>query len=237
MWDRIRGGRSQVERNTEGLNSRPGRRPSRRPLLEVLEDRQLLTSASLQPIANVTVPSLQGYTHSPARRQPARPTRRPTRSPRATPISPRPSRQGPFWNVGVSYTDPSNSANNFTGTLTYQLFQNLTPNTVSEISNLTNNGYFVNTGKYFSRIVTGFRRSGGSPTLDRRRAQSARDVRQRRSCSNWRSPATYQLAMANSGADRHQHIAVLHHARSNQNSDAGIRLHALRPVADRCRAR
>ena len=52
MWDRIRGGRSQVERNTGGLNSRPGRRTRRQPLLEVLEDRQLLTSATLQPIAN-----------------------------------------------------------------------------------------------------------------------------------------------------------------------------------------
>ena len=30
---------------------------------------------------------------------------------------------GPFWNVGVSYTDPTNSANDFTGTLTFQLFR------------------------------------------------------------------------------------------------------------------
>ena len=39
--------------------------------------------------------------------------------------------QGPFWTLGVSYTDPTNSANDFTGTLTYQLFSNLTPNTVN----------------------------------------------------------------------------------------------------------
>ncbi len=57
--------------------------------------------------------------------------------------------QGPFWTLGVSYTDPTNSANDFTGTLTYQLFSNLTPNTVSEISNLTNNGYYVNIGQIF----------------------------------------------------------------------------------------
>jgi len=73
---------------------------------------------------------------------------------------------GPFWNVGVSYTDPTNSANNFTGTLTSQLFQSLTPTTVTNISNLTNDGYFVNTGKYFSRIISGFVVQGGSPTLD-----------------------------------------------------------------------
>jgi cyclophilin family peptidyl-prolyl cis-trans isomerase len=165
MWDRIREGRSQVERYTEGLSSRPGRRPSRRPLVEVLEERQLLTSASLQPIANLSVPSLQGAT------VPLLAGTGQTDAQTYTVTSSNPDiaasiATGPFWNVGVAYADPSNSANNFTGTLTFQLFQGLTPNTVSEISNLTNDGYFVNTGKFFSRVLTGFVVQGGSPTIN-----------------------------------------------------------------------
>ena len=72
--------------------------------------------------------------------------------------------QGPFWTLGVSYTDPSNSGDNFTGALVYQLFQKLTPNTVSEISNLTTDGYFAATGDYFNRIYANFVIQGGSPT-------------------------------------------------------------------------
>src|ERR1700678_316800 len=136
MWDRIRGGRSQVERNTGELNSRPAHRTRRQPLLEVLEDRRLLTSATLQPIANATVPSQQGTTipllAASGATDPQTFTVTSSNPDIAASIA-----QGPFWNVGVSYTDPTNAANSFTGTLTYQLFQNLTPNTVNEISKLT----------------------------------------------------------------------------------------------------
>ena len=87
---------------------------------------------------------------------------------------------GPFWNVGVSYTDPTNAANDFTGTLTFQLFQGLTPNTVSEISNLTNNGYYVNSGNFFNRILSGFVVQGGVAECGRHRTQSSRHVCQRK---------------------------------------------------------
>jgi cyclophilin family peptidyl-prolyl cis-trans isomerase len=168
MWDRIREGRSQVERYAEGLNSRTGRRSSRQPLMEVLEDRQLLASASLQPIANLNVPSLQGYTLPLLANSGATDDQTYTVTSSNSDIAATVA-TGPFWNVGVSYTDPSDAANNFNGTLTFQLFQGLTPNTVSEISNLTNNGYFVNTGKYFSRVLTTGTVQvvqGGSPTTD-----------------------------------------------------------------------
>ena len=59
------------------------------------------------------------------------------------------------------YTDPRIPRITSPALLTYQLFQSLTPTTVSEISNLTNDGYFVNTGKYFSRIIPGFVVQGG----------------------------------------------------------------------------
>src|SRR5262249_33540201 len=44
--------------------------------------------------------------------------------------------------------------NNFSGPLTFQLFQNLTPNTVSHIQEFTNDGYY--TGKHFTRVAKGF---------------------------------------------------------------------------------
>jgi cyclophilin family peptidyl-prolyl cis-trans isomerase len=197
MWDRIRRGRSQVERNTEGLNSRPAHRTRQQPLLEVLEDRRLLTSATLQPIANVTVPSQQGTTipllAATGATDPQTYTVTSSNPDIAASIA-----QGPFWNVGVSYTDPTNSANNFTGTLTYQLFQNLTPNTVSEISNLTNNGYYVNTGKFFNRIFAGFVVQGGSPTLNGSEPNPPVTF-QNEDLQQLAFTGTFQLAMANSG--------------------------------------
>jgi cyclophilin family peptidyl-prolyl cis-trans isomerase len=154
MWDRIRAGRSLVARDTDGTNGKPLRKATRKPLVEILEHRQLPT-ASLQPISNLTVPAQQGYT------QPLLANTGATAAQTFTVTSSNPDvavsiASGPFWAVGVSYTDPSNSSNDFTGTLTFQLFQNLTPNTVSHIEEFTNDGYYVNTGKYFPRIVTDF---------------------------------------------------------------------------------
>jgi len=67
---------------------------------------------------------------------------------------------GPFWNVGVSYTDPNTASNSFTGSLTFQLFQNFTPNTVKMITQFTNDSYYVSTGKFFPRIVSNFGGTG-----------------------------------------------------------------------------
>lgn len=152
-----------------GTHLRPKRRSRIQPLVEVLEDRQLMT-ASLQPITNITVPAQQGY------EVPLLASTSATDDQTYTITSSNPNivasiAQGPFWNLGVNYTNPTTPADDFTGTLTFQLFQNLTPNTVSEISNLTNSGDFVNTYKYFSRVIGGFPNAtdfvvqGGSPTL------------------------------------------------------------------------
>ena len=64
--------------------------------------------------------------------------------------------QGPFWTVGVSYNDSTKPTDSFTGSLTFQLFQNLTPNTVKMIEQFTNDGFYVNSGKNFPRIVSDF---------------------------------------------------------------------------------
>jgi cyclophilin family peptidyl-prolyl cis-trans isomerase len=197
MWDRIRVGRSQVERYTLGSSSRPGRRSRRKPLVEVLEDRRLLTSATLQPLANLSVPSLQGTT------VPLLAANGATDAQTYSVTSNNPDiaasvATGPFWSLGVKYTDSSDPSTNFTGTLVYQLFQGLTPNTVSEISNLTNDGYYVNTGYYFNRIYPGFVVQGGSPTPTGEETNppvtfSNENVQQ------LAFTGTYQLAMANSG--------------------------------------
>ncbi len=154
-------------------------------------------AASLQAIAPVTVPALQGDT------LPLLAGTGATDAQTFTVTSSNPDiaasiATGPFWSLGVSYTDPTNSANSFTGTLTYQLFQGLTPNTVSEISNLTTDGYFANTGKYFNRIYAGFVAQGGSPTPTGYEP-SPPVTFQNEDLQQLAFTGTYQLAMANAG--------------------------------------
>jgi cyclophilin family peptidyl-prolyl cis-trans isomerase len=112
--------------------------------------------------------------------------------------------QGDFWTVGVSYTDPTDSMNSFTGSLTFQLFQSLTPTTVSEITTLINDGYFLNTSKYFSRVMngfpnaTGFLIQGGSPTLTGQQTSSP-ETFSPENVQQLAFTGTDQLAMANAG--------------------------------------
>ncbi len=141
-----------ARRASEGDGFR-GRRRSRRPLAEVLEDRRLLT-ASLQPIADFSVPAQQGYTlpldgSGTTDDQTFTVTQTSGDANITASVA-----TGPFWTLNTSYTDPSNSANDFSGQLTFQLFQTLTPNTVSQIEQYTNDGYYDNTN--FIRIASGF---------------------------------------------------------------------------------
>src|SRR5262249_11443043 len=167
MWDRIRRGRFQPRRPGDGISSRGARRPTRPLLWEALEDRQLLT-ASLQPVSNLTVPAQQGYT-LPLNGSGT------TDAQTFTITSSNPDiaasiASGPFWTINVQYTDPSNPSNNFSGPLTFQLFQDLTPNTVNHIRVFTNDGYY--NGKHFTRVASGFPGAtdyvvqGGAPNPD-----------------------------------------------------------------------
>ena len=162
-----------MRRNREGRVSMPGTAPrpaSRRafrPGPDVLEDRRLLT-ASLQSISNMSVPSQQGrvVVLDGGGATNAQTFQATSSNPdvAASVVS------GTFWTLNVQYTDPSNSANNFNGALTSQLFQNLTPTTVNEISLFTNDGYYTN--KTFHRIAPNFPNpadyilQGGSPNGD-----------------------------------------------------------------------
>jgi cyclophilin family peptidyl-prolyl cis-trans isomerase len=169
MWVRIRVNRSNVKQHAEGTSRKPRRRSSQQPNFEALEDRQLLT-ASLQAIQPLQVPAQQGYT------QPLLANTGATEPQTFTVTSSNPDIaasiiQGQYWTLGVSYTDPVTPTNSFTGSLTFQLFNNLTSNTVSMINEFTNDSYYVDTGKYFPRIVTNFGSTGftvvqgGSGTL------------------------------------------------------------------------
>ncbi len=157
MWDRIRIGRSQAGRTGEGAGSRAARRSARRPLVESLEGRPLM--AALAPIANVSVPAQQGYT-VPLDGSAT------TDAQTFTVTSSNPDIaanvvNGPFWTVNINYSNTTNPSLNFSGPLVFQLFNNagsttLTPNTVSHIQQFTNDGYYTSTGKYITRVATGF---------------------------------------------------------------------------------
>src|SRR5947208_2671376 len=118
MWDSIRRGRFQPRRSGEGTSSRAGRRSARQPLLEVLEDRQLLT-ASLAPISNLTIPAQQGYT-LPLNGSGTTDVQTFTVT-SSNPDIAASTAQGPFWTLNVQYTDTTNPQNNFSGPITFQL--------------------------------------------------------------------------------------------------------------------
>jgi len=160
MWDHIRRIRFMAKRGTTRTSSRRERRSTARPaFVESLEDRQLLT-ASLQSISNLVVPSLQGIT-LPLLSNPVNTDAQTFTVTSSNPDVGASVAVGPFWTVGVSYTDPINHTNSFTGSLTFQLFQDLTPNTVNMIKEFTNDNYYTNTGKLFSRVASNFDDSGG----------------------------------------------------------------------------
>ena len=100
-------------------------------------------------------PGSSGIRPFPCSRTPAPPTPRPSRSRPATLTSPRRSRKARSGR-SASPTTTRRPRRSFTGSLTFQLFQNLTPNTVNMIEQFTNDGFYVNSGDYFPRIVTDF---------------------------------------------------------------------------------
>jgi cyclophilin family peptidyl-prolyl cis-trans isomerase len=174
MRVRIQLDRFRVKHRFGGNTKNRPRRSSQQPRCEVLEDRQLL--ASLEPITNQSVPAQQGAVIALLAQGSTIEPPTFTDPQTFTVTSSQPDIlasivQGPFWNVGVSYTDPVTPANSFSGTLTFQLFKDLTPNTVKQITQYTNDNYYVNMGKYFSRIVNPFGPTttaavvqGGAPT-------------------------------------------------------------------------
>ena len=120
-------------------------------------------AASLAPLSNLNVPSQTGYQLP----LDGSGSNSPTQTFTATSDNPhvlvQPA-QGPFWTIKVSHQASSTPGDvTFTDQpMTFQLFPGLTPNTVSQITNLTNSGFYVNQGKFFPRIVKNFVAQGGS---------------------------------------------------------------------------
>ena len=162
MLDRIWKAYSRSDRH--GAGSRPGSKHSRRqPLVEVLEGRQLLT-ASLAPIASVTVPAQLGY------QLPLDGSGSTDPSQTFTATSSNPDikvsvAQGQFWTLTVSHT-PANSSD---VTINQRIddvsaLQRPDPTTVARITTLTNDNYYTTAtlpnsnpagpGKFIPRITS-----------------------------------------------------------------------------------
>ena len=208
MWDRIRLGRFQPLWHGEGTNPRPGRRSARQPLVEVLEGRQLLaTGASLAAISNQTVPTLQGL--------PITLDGSGTTDPQTfTVTSSNPDiaatiAQGQYWTLDFTYSDPSDPSSDFSGPVTFQLFNNLTPTTATNIETFTNANYYNDTGKFITRILNGFGTpaassyiiQGGAPNPDGSGSSGlAGTPFSNENLQQLAFTGTDQLAMANAGA-------------------------------------
>ncbi len=172
MLDRIWKVHSRSDRHEAG--SRPGSKHSGcQPLVEVLEGRQLLT-ATLLPIANVTVPAQLGYqltldsggsTDQTYTATSSNPNIQVSVAPQMSSVTPQTANQPQYWTITVSHS-PANSSdvtiNN--ESMTFQLFGDLTPQTVARIATLTNDNYYTTAtlpnssplgpGKYFPRITS-----------------------------------------------------------------------------------
>lgn len=155
MWDRIWNGGFPAARQATPPRRLPASRIQRRPLVEVLEGRRLMT-ASLAPLSNISVPAQLGY-QVPLDGS-GNNTPNATQTYTVTSDNPRIAAsiaQGPFWTLNVQHTSSGQPGDiSFAGAMTFQLFQDLTPSTVTQISNFTNDGWY--NGKDFTRIASGF---------------------------------------------------------------------------------
>lgn len=191
--------------------ARRAERRASRPRLESLEGRALM--ASLAPIANVIAPAALGF-QVPLNGGTVGNQTFTVTSDNAAIVST--VAQGKFLTIGVSHTSSGATDPAFTGSLTFQLFDDLTPLTTSRIEQLVNQGFYTSptTGspilpsKNFHRIASGFSGpndyivQGGSQSGNGSGALSApgypfsdEQVRQ------LAFTGTGQLAMANAGSD------------------------------------
>ncbi len=212
MLDRIWKASTRAVR--PGAGSRSGTRMARqRPLVELLECRQLLTAA-LAPISNLTVPAQQGYQLA------LNGSGSTSSNQNFTVKSSNPDiqvsvAQGKFWTVTVSHS-PANSTDVTINheTMTFQLFGDLVPQTTSRIETLTNDGYYTNgfpnkippvpAGQYIPRITSvassGFAAiQGGSSSATSTASSSGLTPIATEPVQQLAFTGAYQLAMANTG--------------------------------------
>lgn len=174
MFDRKRGGAFQGRLNGPQGPCRLARRPS----LEPLEGRQLL-AATIGPLGPLTIPATVGFqlpldggaggaqTYTVSSSNP---------DVKATVA------RGKFLTIGVTHSSSGATDPAFAGSLTFQLFDDLTPLTTSKIEQLVNQGFYTSAtdpsaskaatpppqfpSKDFFRIVPDFVIQGGSRSGD-----------------------------------------------------------------------
>jgi cyclophilin family peptidyl-prolyl cis-trans isomerase len=158
MLDRTWGGSFLWRRVGRPLEGRKPTRAGRRPQVERLEGRQLMT-ASLAPISAVTVPAGVGFQVPLNGSGSGVPTQTFTVT-SSNPNIKATVAQGEFITLNVTHTASSTPGDiSFSGPFTYQLFQDLTPNTASRIQTFTNAGGY--NGTQFFRVVQDFSGTGG----------------------------------------------------------------------------
>ena len=124
--------------------------------------------------------------------------------------------QGQFWTVTVSHTAANSSDVTINHeSMTFQLFDDLTPQTVARITTLTNDGYYTNgfptqtppvpAGQYIPRITSvassGFSASqGGSSSATSTSSSSGLTPIATEPVQQLAFTGQYQIAMANTGA-------------------------------------
>src|SRR5206468_7788196 len=146
-----------------GTGSRGRSKAGHRLRIEPLEGRAMMT-ASIMPIATVTAPQFQGF------QVPVLGGTSHAQSFTVTSDNPGVKAsvaQGQFWTITVNHNSSGTGDIDVNGSMTFQLFQDLTPNTVQQIESLitgtaTNLATGVNigsnfyVGKVFHRIASGF---------------------------------------------------------------------------------
>ncbi|WP_337174268.1 peptidylprolyl isomerase [Paludisphaera sp.] len=161
MWHRVLRRRPFLARSQAGGPAPHAARNKRRLAVESLEGRELLTAA-LAPIPDVAAPAGQGYqlaldgSAGGATNQ------------RFTATSDNPNikvsvAEGQFWTIDVQHLSAgAGDPNIINEPLTFQFFPDVAPQTVQRITNFSNDGYYVDQGRYFPRIIEGFMAQGGS---------------------------------------------------------------------------
>ncbi len=197
MWNRTEGTRA-------GLVSRGAARRRCAPVLEGMEVRQLL-AASLAPIATVSSPQFIGYQVS-LDGSASGSTSQTYTVKSSNPDVVATVATGQFMTVNVTHTAADSKDISFTGSMTYQLFGDLTPNTVASISNLVNQGFYTN--QTFHRVSPGFPGptdyivQGGSVNGDGTGTPNQPGYPfPDEFVPQLAFTGTYQLAMANAGSD------------------------------------
>src|SRR5262249_44105606 len=140
---------------------RPPRRLHCRPFVEGLEERCLLAAPVIDPIANVTVPAGKALVVPvTATDTDGKPLTYTAASDNAA-VTVAVETGNPFLKLTVAEQQSDGTLTNL-GDMTFMLFQDLTPQTVTTITRLVNGGFYDNL--IFHRILQGFVIQGGDPT-------------------------------------------------------------------------